>query len=336
MSDRCLAAVVTVTVIALVALAPLFAAAQSTNTAAPPRTPWGHPDLQGVWDFSTITPLERPDDLGDKEFWTEEEAADLEQQALDRIERDAQPSVVRTEPLPVTGSVGAYNLFWFGPNSDVVESRRTSMVIDPSDGKIPWTPEGIERRDARAARNERLAHGPEDRTIAERCILGFNSGPPIVPIGYNQNVQLFQTPDHVVIHTEMVHDARIVPLDGRPHIADDIRQWRGDSRARWEGDTLVVETANFYLETWMRGSSPNMHLVERFRRVDADTLLYEFTVTDPTTWTSPWTAQVSMRKIEDPIFEYACHEGNLGLLNILVAARAEERAAAEAADPGAR
>ena len=138
----------------------------------------------------------------------------------------------------------------------------------------------------------------------------------------------------MVILTEMVHDARIVPLDGRPHIADDIRQWRGDSRARWEGDTLVVETANFHLETWMRGSSPNMDLIERFRRVDADSLLYEFTVADPTTWTSPWTAQVSMRKIADPIFEYACHEGNVGLLNILVVARAEERAAAEAAEPG--
>ena len=310
--------------------------AQSTNTAAPPRMPWGDPDLQGVWDFSTITPLERPDDLAGREFWTEEEAANLEQQAVDRIERDAQPSVVRTEPLPITGSVGAYNLFWFGPGTEVVESRRTSLIIDPPDGKIPWTPEGEERRDARAAVQERLAHGPEDRTIAERCILGFNSGPPIVPLGYNQNVQLFQTPDYVVILNEMVHDARIVPLDGRPHIGDDIRQWKGDSRARWEGDTLVVDTANFYLETWMRGSSPNMHLVERFRRVDADTLLYEFTVEDPTTWTSPWTAQVSMRKIEDPIFEYACHEGNLGLLNILVVARAEEQAAAEATDPGAR
>ena len=176
MRDRCLAAFATVTGIALVALTPLFVAAQSTSTAEPPRTPWGHPDLQGVWDFSTITPLERPDELAGKEYWTEEEAADLEQQALDRIQRDARPSVVRTEPLPVTGSVGAYNLFWFGPNSDVVESRRTSLVIDPPDGKIPWTPEGIERRDARAARNERLAHGPEDRTIAERCILGFNSG----------------------------------------------------------------------------------------------------------------------------------------------------------------
>ena len=334
MSHRSLAAVVTV--IALVALTPIFAAAQSTNTAAPPRTPWGHPDLQGVWDFSTITPLERPDDVAGKEFLTEEEAANLEQQAVDRIEHDARPSIVRTEPLPVTGSVGALNLFWYGPITKVVESRRTSMITDPPDGKIPWTPEGENRRAARAEVQERLAHGPEDRTVAERCILGFNSGPPIVPLGYNQNVQLFQTPDYVVIRTEMVNDARIVPLDGRPHIGEDIRQWRGDSRARWEGDTLVVDTANFYHETWMAGSSPNMHLVERFSRVDSDTLLYEFTLEDPITWTSPWTAQVSMRKTEDLIFEYACHEGNIGLYNILAAARAEEKAAAEATNPGSR
>ena len=334
MSHRCFVAVLTV--IATVALAPVVAAAQSTDSPTPPRTPWGQPDLQGVWDFRTITPLERPDDLAEKEFLTEEEAADLEQKAVDRIEREARPSIVRTEPLPAGRSVGAYNLFWIGPGTKVVESRRTSLIIDPPDGKVPWTPEGDTRRAARAQVRRRPAHGPEDRNIAERCILGFNAGPPIVPLGYNQNVQLFQTPGYVVILNEMVHDARIVPLDGRPHIGEDIRQWRGDSRARWEGNTLVVDTANFYHETYLRGSSPNMHLVERFRRVDADTLLYEFTVEDPTTWTSPWTAQVSMRKTEDLIFEYACHEGNHGLYNILAVARAEEKAAAEAATPRSR
>ena len=173
MGDRCLAAVVTGT--ALVALAPAFGAAQATDAAAPPRTPWGHPDLQGVWDFSTITPLERPDDLAGKEFWTEEEAADLEQQALDRIERDAQPSVVRTEPLPVTGSVGAYNLFWFGPNSEVVESRRTSLVIDPPDGKIPWTPEGM--RDATLAPPGTNASPTARRTAPLRSAASWGSTP---------------------------------------------------------------------------------------------------------------------------------------------------------------
>ena len=331
MSHRCLAAVVTV--LALVALTPILATAQSTNTATPPRTPWGHPDLQGVWDFSNLTPLERPDDLAGQEFLTEEEAANLEQQAVDRIEADARP--VPSAPPP-PGTVGALNLFWYPSITKVVESRRTSLIIDPPDGKIPWTPEGENRRAARAEVQERLAHGPEDRTVAERCILGFNSGPPIVPLAYNNNMQLFQTPDHVVIRTEMVNDARIVPLDGRPHIGEDIQQWRGDSRARWEGNTLVVDTANFYLETWNAGSSQNMHLVERISRVDADTLLYEFTVEDPTTWASPWTAQVPMKKTEGPIFEYACHEGNLGLYNILVVARAEEKAATEATNPGSR
>ena len=312
MSHRCLAAVLTV--IGVVALTPMFAAAQS---AEPPRTPWGAPDLQGVWDFRSITPLERPDDLAEQELLTEEQAAAREARALERV----------ADRPPAPGSTGTYNRFWVDI-PQLIHDRRTSLITDPPDGKIPWTPEGEKRQAARAEVRQRPAHGPEDRSVGERCILGFNAGPPIVPAGYNQNAQLFQTPDYVVILNEMVHDARIVPLDGRPHVGEDIRQWRGDSRARWEGNTLVVDTANFYHETSLRGSSPNMHLVERFTRVDADTLLYEFTVEDPTTWTSPWTAQISMTKTEDLIYEYACHEGNYGMAGILAGARADDKAAA--------
>ncbi|MCH2254896.1 MAG: hypothetical protein MK365_17320 [Vicinamibacterales bacterium] len=166
-----------------------------------------------------------------------------------------------------------------------------------------------------------------NRSAFDRCILGFNAGPPITPGGYNQNVQLFQTPDHVVLVTEMVHTARVVPLDGRPVLTDGIRQWSGDSRGHWEGDTLVVETSNFNDQRRWRGSTPNMKLVERFTRIDADTLEYEFTVTDPETWTTPWTAQIPMRRNDLTLFEYACHEGNHSMEGILAGARAQERAA---------
>ena len=241
------------------------------------QTPWGDPDLQGVWDFRTLTPLERPEALADKAFLTED--------------------------------------------------RRTSLIVDPPDGRIPWTPE---RQNSMAELFAqyfgRVPEGPEDRALAERCILGFNSGPPMLPSAYNNNVQLFQTPDHVVIVNEMVHNARIVPLAGQSALTSDVRQWVGDSRGRWEDGTLVVETTNFLGTTSFIGSSEHLRLVERFTRVDADTLLYEFTVEDPKTWTQPWTAAVPMRKTDGPMFEYACHEGNYGMTNLLAGARAQERA----------
>jgi hypothetical protein len=195
----------------------------------------------------------------------------------------------------------------------------------------PFTPEGQKRMEAQAALRQRPAYGPEDRTVGERCMLGFNAGPPMLPGGYNQNVQLFQTPGSVVLLNEMVHDVRVIPLDGRPHLSPHIRQWKGDSRGRWEGNTLVVDTRNFYDTTSFRGSSPSMRLVERFTRVDAETLLYEFTVEDETTWTRPWTVQIPMTRTEDLIFEYACHEGNYGMEGILAGARAQDQAAEEAA-----
>ena len=310
-----------------------------------PRTAWGQPDLQGIWDFRTITPLQRPEELGEQELLTEEEAANLEQETIDRNTRLLNRAAERTTAggnvdRREDGSPGFYNNFWLDQGTSTVGTRRTSLIIDPPNGRIPpVTPEAQARLDAMREARQRPAHGPEDRNVAERCILGFNAGPPMEPSAYNNNVQLFQTSDHVVLLNEMVHDVRIIPLDGRPHLSPDIRQWMGSSRGRWEGDTLVVETTDFYYQTSFsqrQGSTRDMHLVERFRRVDADTLLYEFTVDDPATWTRSWTAAIPMTRSEEAIYEYACHEGNYGMLNILTGARAEDEAAAQAATQGAR
>jgi hypothetical protein len=211
-------------------------------------------------------------------------------------------------------------------------NKRTSLVVDPPDGRIPpMTPEGQARATRRAEALRRPATGPEDRPLYERCIVGFNSGPPMIPSGYNNNFQLFQTRNHVVILNEMVHDARIVPTDGRPPLGQAIRQWAGDSRGRWEGDTLVVETKNFTNKgtgtiSLRVTTDENLHLIERFRLIDANTLEYAFTVNDPTTWTRPWSAVVHMARSEDLMYEYACHEGNYGMEGILAGARADEKA----------
>ncbi len=213
--------------------------------------------------------------------------------------------------------------------SGLTSNRRTSLVIDPPDGRIPWVP-GRDRPGGYGdAFSGTLAAGPEDRPLAERCLMGFNSGPPIMPSAYNNNVHIMQTPQTVVIYNEMIHNARIIPMDGRPHGSPSVRQWVGDSRGRWEGDTLVVETTHFLRETHFEGSSSNLQLVERFSRPEPDTLVYEFTATDPTMWTQPWTAQIPMTRSQDSMFEYACHEGNYGMVNILTGARAKERQAGQ-------
>ena len=302
----------------------------ATGTSTLPRTAWGQPDLQGVWDFRTITPLERPEELAGQEFLTEEEAANLERAAVDRDARLLRQAARRTE---AGGNVGAYNNFWMDRGTRVIGTRRTSLIVRPPDGKIPpLTPAGQQRADARQAyRGEHPADSWEDRSVGERCMLGFNSGPPMEPRAYNNHLQLFQTPDHVVILNEMVHDARVIPLDEGSHLPAGVAQWMGDSRARWEGDTLVIETTNFSNKTSFserHGATPNMRLVERLTRVDRDTLVYEFTVEDPATWTSPWTVEVPMARSEDRLYEYACHEGNYGMDGILAGHRAEERAAA--------
>ncbi len=343
MSNR--ACAVALMMLALAVGAP--AAAQSEFE--PPRLADGRPDLQGVWDFRTLTPLQRPEDRADQALLTPEEAAEIEAAAVQRAIEADRPSEIRTEPLPVGGNVGGYNNFWFDRGAGVVDDRRTSLIVDPPDGRIPDPrPEARlqETTNDDTAPPDRPVrfrvggigtHGPEDRGLAERCLLGFNSGPPIVPGGYNQNMQLFQTPDHVVILNEMVHDARIVPLDGRDPLPVGMRQWMGSSRGHWEGDTLVVETASF--TDWTASFGPSvrsaigtgatMRLTERFSRVAEDTLLYEFTVDDPTSFTRPFTAAIPMKRGAAPLFEYACHEGNYGMLNLLSGARAKEREASE-------
>ena len=328
-------AVVTLKAVAvLVTLVSLGAAPAAAQTAAV-RTAWGQPDLRGLWDFRTLTPLQRSGELADQAFLTEEEIANLEQEAVDRTVRIASRPAERTVPTEDVGrrddgTPGFYNSFWLDQGAKAVGTRRSSLIIDPPNGRIPdLTPSGRQRADARRA--YRLAHPADswlDRTTSDRCLLGFNAGPPLSPGGYNQNLQIFQTPDHVALLTEMVHTVRVVPLDGRPPLGSDIRQWSGDARGHWEGDTLVIETANFNAERGWRNSTPGVTLVERLTRVDVDTLEYEYTVTDPNTWTRPWTASIPLRRTDVPMFEYACHEGNLAMDGILAGQRAEEKAAA--------
>jgi hypothetical protein len=307
------------------------AAAQSNGGSA--RTPDGHPNLGGVWDFRTVTPLERPEEFSDKEFFTEEEVAGYAaEQVLARNadlnrEEKKEETTERGQVNGTTESIDlalAYNDFWWDRGTVVVETRRTSLVVDPPNGRIPaLTDSGAARAAERVRINQRPTEGPEDRPLGERCITGFNSGPPMLPAAYNMNVQIFQTADHVVLLNEMVHNARIIPLDGSDH--GDVPMWTGVSRGRWEGDTLVVETKNFLRETSFRNSSDKLHLVERFRRMDDQTMLYSFTVSDPTTWTEPWSVELPMRRSELPMFEYACHEGNYGMEGTLSGARAIEQ-----------
>jgi hypothetical protein len=292
----------------------------------PVRTPWGDPDLQGIWNNATRTPLERPAQLADTPFLTEEEATEGAREALER--RDAPPR---------PGTVGTYNAFWSDSDRGTVMTR-TSLIVDPPDGRIPaLTPEAQKREAARAdvRRGRGEADSALDRNRWERCLA---RGLPMTPGPYNNTYQIFQNQGYVVIFMEMVHDTRIIPLDQRPH--GTIRSWLGDSRGRWEGDTLVVDTTSFvdqldggrYLPSHPgalfahRGSGEMLYFVERFTRVDHGRIEYEFTMNDPTTFTRPWIARVPMQKTEDLPFEYACHEGNHGMVNILRGARVNDAA----------
>ena len=292
-----------------------------------PQTSWGAPDLQGIWDFRSITPLERPEDLAEQQFLSEEEAANLEQAAVDRIEELASREAERTE---VGGNIGAYNDFWMDRGTNTDDTRRTSLIVDPLNGRLPEKTEAGEARSESAPSSftDKIYGSYTELSNFDRCIMGFNAGPPMTPGAYNNNMQLLQTPDYVAIVTEMVHTARIIPVGDGAASSDAIRQWSGNSRGHWEGDTLVVETEHFndheVYANW-RSSSKNMKVIERFTRVDTGTLSYEFTVDDQETWTSPWTAQVSMKRNDLPLFEYACHEGNYSMDAMLSGARSDEQ-----------
>lgn len=314
-----------VSVVAVVVTIGLLGTVQASAQTDPPRTAWGQPDLQGVWDFRSITPMQRPNDLADQEFLTTEEAAELDQAAVERDVQSWNREARRTE---AGGNVGAYNNFWMDRGLKSVGTRRTSLIVYPPNGRMPsMTPSGQERAQARRDyAREHPADTWSDFSSGVRCILGFNAGPPFTPSAYNNNMQLFQTPDTVVVMTEMVNTSRVIPLNGQPHLDPDVLQWSGDSRGYWEGDTLVVETRNFDPKRKWRGTTASTRLVERFTRVDAETLEYTFTVTDPETWTSAWTASVPLVLNPEPMFEYACHEGNYSMPVMLGGARTEELA----------
>ena len=336
--------------LAVLTAAPTVLAAQEAADPAVPRTAGGQPDISGVWDFRTLTPLQRPQNQG--ETIDQAKARELEEAAAERARVADQPSDPEREALRAGGDVGAYNNFWFDRGAKVVDDLRTSLIIDPPDGRLPATVPDVKRQtlgdDLPPDRPVRLRVGGvglesyEDRGLSERCILGFNEGPPISPGGYNQNIHIFQSESHVAILNEMVHDTRTVPLDGRDHLPDSLRQWMGDSRGRWEGDTLVVETKNFTDRISSFSGSPfaavgtgyQMQITEKFQRLDQDTLMYEYTVNDPATYTRPFTARLLMKKSAVPMFEYACHEGNYGLHNMLSGARAKEAEAAAATGGG--
>jgi len=304
----------TAVVLAVVVLAATGLAAQGTGKGAwqVPRTPDGRPDLQGIWNNATQTPLQRPAALGTKAFYTDEELKTLRLRDHDTDQT-------------ASGDPGTYNQFWWEEGGFL---RQTSLIVDPPDGRIPaLTPDGARRRAERQALGADRADGPEDRNLAERCI---TLSAPKLPGGYNNNIQIVQTAGHVVMLHEMIHEARIVPLDTRPPMPAHVRSYLGVSRGRWDGDTLVVETTNFVDNideasfNCCGGAKGHLSIVERFTLVDADTIDYRYTVTDPATFTRPWTVSVPMRRSKEQIFEYACHEGNVAMTGILRGRRAEE------------
>jgi hypothetical protein len=316
-------------------------AAASRSNSAPnkwvlARTPDGHPDFQGVWANNTVTPLQRPKQWEGKATLTDGEIADLQKFAAQIVENDGDAqfgdglilAVLNrvSNPTSYDPGTGNYNQFWLVDRD--WHDRRTSLLIDPPDGKIPpLTPEAEKRRAAEIEHRKTHAfEDPEVFPLGERCV---NFTVPRLQAGYNSYLQIVQAPNHVAIMNEMAHDARVVPLDGRPHLDPRIRVWNGDPRGHWEGDTLVIETTNFSAKSDFMGSHENLRLTERFTRVGPEILNYQFTVDDPTTWTAPWTAMIPLKLKSELIYEYACHEGNSAIPNMLRGHRFEERVAAE-------
>jgi hypothetical protein len=341
------------TVVLSLAQGPVSAQTQPVNAKAkpaaktwtPPRTVDGQPDLQGVWANNNATPLQRPKELAGRALLTEEEVAALKKKANELFDGNGDAAFGDTIFESVLASVkaaqsgphvkaanefdagtGDYSSVW---TVSMDWDNRTSLITNPSDGRLPpMTPEGQQRQDAsRDALRGRPA-GPADRSLSERCI---TFGSPRLGAGYNSYYQIVQSAKSVAILVETIHDVRIIPLDGGPHAPSAVQEWLGDSRGHWEGDTLVVDTTNYKPGSFMTASSAKLHVIERFTRVSPETLKYEITIDDPATWTKPWTAMIPLRHSNDAVYEYACHEGNLGLMGILAGARAEERAAAAAA-----
>jgi hypothetical protein len=292
------------------------------------RTPDGQPDMQGFWSNTTYTPLERPKGIT-REFFTPEEAvAAIKRAALDEAEQTTPGTIPDVH----------YDFTQFGldrSQSDFAVNLRTSLIVDPADGRLPpLSDEGQKRAAERAAARKRAGAATDavqNQPLAVRCLNMDRIGPPMLAGAYNNNYQFVQIPGYVMILVEMIHDVRIIPLDTRPHLPDGIRQWTGSYRGRWDGDTLVIESRNFNGKTAFQGASENMRLTERFTRLSEDTMRYQFTVDDPSTWTKPWSAEVLWKKTNGPLFEHACHEGNYGLYNTLAGARVEDRRAAEEA-----
>ena len=312
-----------------------------------PRTPDGRPDLQGTWSNGTITPLERPD--GASLVLSKDDVARLEKGMADRVKRLDEPSDPNRPAPPkggdgstgAAGNVGGYNNFWLEPGDRVAVVNgewRSSLIVDPPNGKVPaLTPEARQRNAARLAamKGRGQYDHPEFRPLGERCIMSFgsNAGPPMLPnYFYNNNYQIVQTRDHIMILVEMVHDVRTIRMGGE-RLPKHLRPWMGDSIGRWEGDTLVVETTNFHPLQIFRSASENLKVIERFTRTGADTILYKFTIDDPTTFTQPWSGEVPFNRTDELIYEYACHEGNYALFNILSGERAREREQAKKKQP---
>jgi hypothetical protein len=327
-----------ITLLGVVILAVIPAFGQTENSWSAPRLSDGHPDLQGIWTNKTVTPLERPAALGNKAFFTAEEAKAFTHETLERNNKDQRPG-------GVSDVLHAYNNFWWDSGTKLLRNMRTSIITDPPDGRIPpLTPQRqaqlqeralavkvrCERAGCAIANSGQLSPSdkPEDLDLMTRCI-SFGTVVPMLPSAYNNDYQIVQSPGVVAIDTEMVHDVRRIPTDGSAHLPPNVREWTGDPRGHWEGDTLVVDSANFTGETRVRGADENLHLIERFTRVGPDILLYQFTVDDPTAFTKPWSGEIPMGKTDGLLYEYACHEGNIGMKDIIAAAKADEKKAAE-------
>jgi len=348
MSDRCFRSIAAAAAItAVILLAPATAAAQTLSPAAktpttgkawtPPRTPDGVPDFQGVWTNNTVTPLQRSKALAGKEFYTDAELAAVKDRERERYEKDEAEGLPPGNHSGVAGAAPEevhYDFAQFGldrAQSKTVWNRRTSIIVGPEGTVPPLTAEARKRNAERAAKERgHEFDGPENRPLGSRCVSRANVGPPLLPSGYNSNLEIVQGPGYVAIEAEMIHDARVIPTDGRPHLSKAVQQWYGDSRGHWEGNTLVIDTTNFTDQSPFPGAQ-NLHVIERLTRVDEDTILYQFTVEDPGMWTKPWSGELPITKINGLLYEYACNEANYGLENTLRGARVAEAEAAQKA-----